>query len=988
MTKEKISFHVNDQIDGFLVKSITELNDMDLVAIQLEHQKSGARILHLYNDDAENLFSINFATPPQDDTGVPHIIEHSVLSGSKKFPVKEPFFEMVKMSMATFINAMTGWDCTYYPVASNVKQDLFNLAEVYFDAVFHPLLTEQTFKREAHHLVPVNEQDPTGELTINGVVYNEMKGGFSDPEARLYREMSRSLFPDSIYGKESGGDPEAIPELSYEDFMHFYKQYYHPGNAFIFLYGNIKTEEYLDFLRDKLDAFERRTIDLPIKPQPKWNQPKKRTDYYPIGKEEPIEEKTYLTISWLVGDGINAADVAQMHILSNILLGNEAAPLKKAIIDSKLGKDLIYSGFRSVGLQTVFRVGLKGSEPNRADQFEKLVFDTLSEIAAAEPDREQIEAAFQQAAYHYREILPSYPLHLLDRVMDAWLYGADPLTFVRMNEYLDECKRRYEADPGLFNRLIRERLLNNPHRLTFVFQPDRSWQEKKQAEFKERMQKIRRQFNEEQLKKIAAEASELERISGTPNPPEALASLPQLQVSDLPRRPRHIPTTVEKLPGGVDFLINDVFSNGVNYLFVDFNLKGLPRPLWQFLARYADAIQKLGAAGMSYEEIARRIAAYTGGIGCWCYFTTHVNDPNLPMCGLRFSLKTLDEQIEPALDVLHDLIFAVDPRDRDRLQYLVSQANARYRTELVHDGSTTASRHACRGFSAPGHLDELVHGLPQLTLTDRFEKNFDRLHPELMDSIEAIRNFILNPARLTVSFTGSDRSTRVVKQHIREWIEKMNHKPADTTPVDFEPYEQPPREGLAGPMEVAFCAKIIPAPHISHPDAMLVKLGTRIISLEYILNEIRFKGNAYGAWCNYNELSGNIELGSYHDPHIVRTLGIFSDALAYVQKADWTQNDINRAIIGTAKNYEKPIRPKSATKQALHQHIVGQTPELRERQFETILSATKDQVKRATLEVLEANLSRSAVCVVSSRQKLEAANREMKNQPLVIEDIL
>lgn len=984
----KINFQVNDTIDGFQIKAVTQMSDLNMIAIQLEHIQTGARLLHLYTDDAENLFSISCPTPPPNDTGVPHIMEHCVLAGSKKYPVREPFFEMVKMSMATFINAMTGWECTYYPVASNVKQDLFNLAEVYFDAVFHPLLTEQTFKREAHHLAPADSENPTGDLTINGIVYNEMKGNFSDPESKLYREMSRALFPDSIYGRESGGDPESIPDLTYSDFQNFFQTYYHPSNSYFLLYGNIPTKEHLAFLNDKLSAFDRQTPLPAIDFQPRWSNPRQITESYPIGKEESADEKTYIVMNWLIGKGTDPVDIASFFILSNILLGNEAAPLKKAIIDSRLGQDLVFAGFGAVGLETVFRVGLKGSEPDRSDLFVSLVLKTLKQIAENAIDRERVEAAFQQAAYHFREILPSYPLHLMNRVLDAWIFGADPLTFVRMNEHLATCRQMYEDDEHFFNKLIEDRILQNKHRLTFVLQPDKEWQARNDAAFADRMKKIHSQFTEAQLFAIANEAEELEQMSGTPNSPEALATLPQLQVSDLPRKPQHIPTMVETLRGGVEFLNNEVFSNGVNYLYLNFDLNGLPADLWQFLPRYSDAIHKLGAAGMNYEQVAQRIAACTGGIHCWQSFTTHATDPNRPVWGLKFSLKVLDGQVEKALDVLHDLIFAVDPRDKDRLRDVVIQANAHYRTDLVHDGSSTAGRYASRGFSPEGYLYETVSGLHQLELTEKFNKQFDQLNEDLMEKIEQIRNFILAPGRMTISFTGSDQARKCVTSALENWIRDMPAKAIQDQPTGFVPFNVPPREGLGGPMQVAFCSQVIPAPHFSHPNAVMLKLGTRLMSMEYMLNEIRFKGNAYGAWCRYDSLQSEVEFGSYRDPHIVRTLEVFDAVIDYVQKADWTQTDVDRAIIGTAKNYEKPIRPKFAAKSSLHRHLTGQTIEMIESNFQQILSGTKKDVRSITMDFLEANFKNSSVCVVSSREKLEEANRQMKSSKLKIKDIL
>ncbi|HEX9974555.1 MAG TPA: insulinase family protein, partial [bacterium] len=722
--------------------------------------------------------------------------------------------------------------------------------------------------------------------------------------------------------------------------------------------------------------------------QPRWNKPRNIIESYPIGTEESVDEKTYIVMNWLIGSGTDPVDIASFYILTNILLGNEAAPLKKAIIDSKLGQDLIYSGFSAVGLETVFSVGLKGAESDRTEAFVNLVLKTLTDIAKNEIDRERVDAAFQQAAYHYREILPSYPLHLMDRVLNAWIFGADPLTFVRMNDHLATCRQNYENDGKFFNKLIQDRILKNNHRLTFVLKPDREWQSRYDAAFAERMKKTRSQFTEDQLLAIANEAEQLEELSGTPNSPEALATLPQLQVSDLPRKPQHIPTIIEQLPGNVEFLTNDVFSNGVNYLYLNFDLKGLPADLWQFLPRYSDAIQKLGAAGMNYEQIAQRVAAYTGGIYCWQSFTTHASDPDRPVWGLKFSLKVLDEQVERAIDVMHDLIFAVDPRDKERLRDIVIQANAQYRTELVHDGSSTASRYAARGFSPEGYLYETVDGLHQLELTEKFNKQFDQLHADLMEKIEQVRDFILSPGRLTVSFTGSDRAKKIITGALATWIRNMPDKLIEDQPLGFAPFKAPPREGLAGPMQVAFCSQIIPALHFSHPDAMLLKLGARLISMEYMLNEIRFKGNAYGAWCRYEGLQRELELGSFRDPHIVRTLDVFNAVVDYVQQANWTQTDIDRAIIGTAKNYENPIRPKEAAKNALHRHLTGQTKEGREANFQQILSATVKDVRSTTLELLETNLKNSSICVVSSREKLKEANRQMTGKKLAIEDIL
>ncbi len=990
-----VKLHPGEQLHGFEVKAVTPIEELRAVTIELAHQHSGARLLHIYTNDTENLFSINFPTPPSDDTGVPHILEHAVLAGSHKFPVKEPFFEMIKMSMATFINAMTSSDFTCYPVSSNVKKDLFNLAEVYFDAVFHPLLTENTFKREGHHLAPVDPDDPIGDLKITGIVYNEMKGAFSDPEACLYRSVMRRLLPDTLYANESGGDPDAIPDLTYTQLKGFHETYYHPSNGYFVLYGDIPTSDYLTFLADRLDNIPKnaaRTVLRPLRPevthQPRWDAPRTATDTYPVGADEPLTEKTYLMLSWLIGDATNPEEVVLGRIMSLILLGNEAAPLRKAIIDAKLGADIVFSGASSIGPEATFYLALKGSEADRVEAFSQLVIDTLTEVVDSEIDSEKVEAAFQQATYHYQEVASMFPLRMLYRVIEGWIYEKDSDTFLKMGQTLDTVRQQWQENPSIFNAFIRERLIENPHRLASILSPDRDMQGKIDAELAERMKKTRAQLTDEQVQQIAADAAELERLNGVPNSPEALAGLPQLQVSDLPEKPRHIPTTVESI-GGQELLRNDVFANGVNYLVLNFDLQGLPEHLWTYFPRYADAISKLGAAGMNYEEMAQRTSAVTGGIGCSPWFSTHARDADQALRGLSFHLKALDNKIDAALDVLHDLLFAVNPRDTERLRDVLLQAVAEYRTEMIHDGSSTAIHHASRGLSSNAHLAELIYGLPQLRNSETFLNGFDELNADLMGHIEGIRDFLLTRGRVTASFTGSDTAFETTRTKLGVWLDAMGDEPVTSQPIAFQQFEIPPREGLAGPIQIAHCAHVMPAPHYSHPDSTLLTIGAHLIRLDYILSEIRFKGNAYGARFTYSPYDAVLCQSSFRDPHVARTINVFEQTVDYVKQIEWTQTDIDRAIIATAKDGEKPIRPSQAASSALSQHLVGQTREMREERYAQLRRATPTEVKRALLQLLEGkgNRDKAAVCAVSSREKLEAANAELA-QPLVIEDIL
>ena len=986
------------ELHGFRLRSATPVPEVRSVAYLLEHPASGARFLHLHTADPENLFSVSFPTPASDDTGVAHILEHCVLAGSRRFPVREPFFEMIKMSMATFINAMTGEDSTYYPVASNVAKDLFNLAEVYFDAVFHPLLTEQTFRREGHHLTPRGEANggAAGRLAISGIVYNEMKGAFSDPDACLGRQLNHNLLPDTIYSHESGGTPEAIPDLDYDFFRRYHATYYHPSNAYFFAYGDVATADYCRFLGARLSDFTRRPVSWPpgagadaFAParQQRWSEPRVLRESYPIGAAEPEAERTYLVNAWLTGDALDPVDAALMRILSLILAGNEAAPLRKAIVQSRLGADLTYSGSSSVGREATFLIGLRGSESDRAGQFRELVDGTLQRVADTGISPELVETAFRQAAFEYLEVQPLFPLHTLFRVVGSWLYGEDPLSFLRLGTHLETCRARWAQEPDLFGRLLRERLLDNPHRLNMVLRPDRAMQERFDQRLAARVQSLEREMSEAQIAQAAADAAELEQLNSTPNTPAQLASLPQLRVDDLPAALQHVPTTVSEV-AGITLLRNDVFSNGVNYLALDFDLTGLPAESWPFLPRYLEATAKLGVAGAGYEEVARRKAAATGGISASVSLSAHSAAAGRILRGVRFSLKALDDQMEDALAILDRVVFSVDPRDRARLQEVLVQARMRYRTGLVRGGARTASLHAGRGLDLEGHLAEIVNGLPQLALCERLTGAFDQEYAALTERIEQIRDFLLVRGRLTVSHTGTERGAGRMTAALASWGERLRAEPIGDVDLGFTPYAAPPREGLAAQMDVAYCAQVMPAPHFSQPAAVPLEVGAHIVNLDWILPEIRFKGNAYGAWFRYDALGGSLALGSYRDPHVTRTLDVFRRTRDYVAAANWNESDVGRAVIAVAKRGFTPLRPRPATGLALQRHLAGITPELREARHERLKAVTAAEVRQALQQALAAGFPRSAVCVVSSRDKLEQANRELDAGQLAIEEIL
>ena len=973
--------------DGFRLDQVTPLPSLRATAYQFEHVKSGARVLHLHTNDTENCFSVTFPTPPADDTGLPHILEHAVLGGSRKYPVREPFFEMVKMSMATFINAMTSQAYTTYPIATNNKKDFFNLAEVYVDAVFFPELKESTFRREGHHLSLVDNNDLTSALKVTGIVYNEMKGAYSSPESLMWKAIERNLFPDTVLGNDSGGDPDYIPELTFEQFKRFFEDRYHPSNALVFIYGDIPSVDHLRFLAPTFEQFKRRPASIATPRQARWSEPRRITRAYPIAPTDETKARTFITVNWLIGDGLDPDTFVAWWALYLVLMGNEAAPLKKAIIDSKLGADVVFTGAYPHAWESVFSVGLKGAESDRADAFENLVRDTLDAVARDGITKERVDAAFQQLTYSQLEINSGYPMRLQNMSNMAWPYGRDPLVFLRMSEHLNACRERVNKDPGIFARMIRECVLSNPHMLRVTLTPDQTMQSKADQAFAKKMAEQRATFNASQIATIAREAAALEAAQGVANSPEALAKLPQLRTTDLPATLRNVPTAVADIAGAT-VLHNNVFANGVNYFEFQIDLAGLDPDLYAYLPQFSDAFNKMGAAGQNYERIAARRAASTGGLWCGVSSTRHAAQPWKSIRRLHITLKTLDAEAGDALSLLEDLVFSLDPTDKSRLRDLQTQRRANMRTSLVNDGMGTASRRASRGLSPDAALSYLWGGPPTLSLLDDLDLRFDTHCDDLIERIARIAEVLRQSERWTVSFTGSDSVYRQLENKLGSWATRLAKRTPNDAPAPFTPQATPPWEALAGPMKVAYCVRSMLAPSATHPDTPLFGLAIYLTRFDYLLPEIRFKGNAYGGGASFDDGSGLFTLYSYRDPRIVETLAVFDGLRAFVDKAPWTQTDIDRAIIGSAKTADPPIRPDAATGIAMARYVRGDTNEMRQQRYETMLRATPRDVRRAMLEQLDRNSPAAATCVVSSREKLDEANKALGDRPLSIENIL
>ena len=969
-----------------------ELPQLRAFAREFEHTPSGLRLLHLETSDPENCFALAFATPPDADHGVPHILEHAVLAGSERFPVREPFFEMIKSSPAGFINAMTSNLWTVYPICTTLESDFWNLAEVYADAVFHPLLSRETFEREGHHLELAQAGDLDSDLIRSGIVYNEMKGAFSSPESLVYRS-ARHLFPGGALGFESGGEPEAIPQLSWEKLRDFHASFYAPGNCLMVLYGDIALEKQLAFWGEKLKGLPKRP-SLAARPRVEsFDKPRFAEEPYSIEPDGDASNATFLSLRWRCGDALDPLETMSWEVLKRLLAGHDGAPLKRALIASKLGADVMAISAEEHESEQTFHVALKGSERQRAREFEEFTLKTLSGIADAGFTSGEIETALRQVAYSTLEVASLFPLHL---AMDMARYattGGEPLDATRGHEVLELVGQKARADREFFSRLMRERLIENPHRLLMAFYPDPQHGETIKAREREELAALRATFSREELKAIDERAQELEAAQGVPNAPEHLATLPRLAKRDLPDAPREIPTTIAQI-GGMTVLKNDVFSNGVVYLQASVDVSDLPPHLWKFLPRYADAFSKLGAAGQSWEAIAARRASSTGTLSAHQSASLRADD-GAPLVELRFWVKTLDGDVDSALDLWCDLIFELEAHDRERLHEMQTQGVAFYRNHLISNALGAAMASASRSQTPVGWLKYLWDSPLTFAWMNELTSDFDAHADELVRGIEEARDFLKNRARWTWSFTGSEPSFGRVESRLNEWGTRLGDKPLGAARLvrgqsEWDgARELPSLLGLAAPLDVQFCARAFPAP--PQGVAPLVDLGLSLLNFDYFLPEIRFKGNAYGGGESLNMAGGTLSFFSYRDPHLNQTLRTFDGAKSWAASQKWTDDDLERALLGNVRDAVPAIRPSQSTGEALSRFLRGETPELRAARYQKKLNASPDEVQRALLSYLEDVTPRGSTAVAASRVALEQANeerREAGEEPLQIEEML
>jgi Zn-dependent M16 (insulinase) family peptidase len=977
---------VGDEVEGFRVDRVTALEEIRARLYEAHDTRTGARLAHIHCFDPENLFSVGFATPPADSRGTPHILEHAVLAGSARFPVKDAFSELERRSLATFLNAFTWPDRTLYPVCSAVRADYENLATVYGDLVFHPRLLEQTFLQEGVHVAPRDLDGPGDALTYAGVVYNEMRGAYSSPEQQVERALRQRLLPDTIYRHDSGGDPDVIPELTHAALVDFHRRHYAAANARFLLYGDVPPRDNLGLCAGLLARTEPGEAIAEPALQPRWSEPRAVELRYPIGPDAETAGRSFCILSWLSRPGDDVEGVLAMEVIIEALVGSAAGPLRRALIDSGLGADLYpVHAYDTEGRESIVRFGLRGTDPERADEIERLVLQTLGRIAAEGLDRELVAASLHQVELAGREITPPFPVLLLTRASRLWYHGGEPADGLRFGQQVEALRARLEREPDLLERMIREELIHNPHRLRLVASPDRTLLAEKERALSERLAALRAGMHAERVEELRARAVELRAAQEAPDTPEAIATLPKLAPADVPRAVRRVPTHIRQT-GGVTVLEHPTFTNGMVYLGLAFRVDDADDDAARWLPLMGAATTGMGAAGLDYEQMARRILRHTGGVGTELYAARHLGT-GAPSEWVMVDGKALGRNAGELFAILGDLVTAPDAGDTKRLRDLVREAATRAEGALVPRGSRLALLRAAEGLGRHHRRRERWSGVSQLLLLRELARGIDDGVGALGERLAGLQRRFFTRGRAVVSVCADPETLEALRPQVDALVGRLAEgEMQDSGAAEPSGPSAPdgPPTGIACATEVSFVAKAMPAVRIDDPASPAMELLTHVLSLDYFYKRLRVQGGAYGGWCSYALEDGVVAMVSYRDPQLAKTLETYAGALAWARE-HLTDAALEACRLGVIGARDRILSPEEMMSVARRRWAIGLTDDARQAFKDGILGMPADEVRRLAFPVLEEGLGRARAAVLSSRDRLEQAG-EALSAPFAIID--
>ncbi|MDY6792636.1 MAG: insulinase family protein [Thermodesulfobacteriota bacterium] len=973
-----------DRISGYLIKRIVTLKEIHSFFYELEHTATKAKHVHISNNDSENTFSVAFKTVPTDSTGVAHILEHTVLCGSRKFQVRDPFFSMLKRSLSTFMNAFTASDWTMYPFSTQNRKDFYNLMDVYLDAAFFPNIKELSFMQEGHRL-ELEGDDPSS-LVYKGVVYNEMKGAMSSPDQIMARSLLKALYASSTYRYNSGGNPPDIVSLTYEQLKSFHKRHYHPSNSFFYTYGDLPLAEHLSFIENKiLKAFKFVDPNTTVDPEPRRHKPEKKSFPYPLGKNEDPKKKCQVSLAWLMVDVKDNYKVLALTLLEQILLGNAASPLHRALIESKLGSALSdQTGFDANNRDTLFSCGLKDVEQSNAEKIESIILDVLNSLVTKGVDKKLIESAIHQLEFHRKEVTNTpypYGIKLLLTFSASWFHGGDPVKTLQFDADLKRIKNALVKGP-FFENLIKEYFVENPHRVLLTLVPDQLMEQKEAKRVEEKLKHIRSVIPPDELGKILENTKQLKKLQESI---EDVSSLPTLEIKDIPPSIQEIKQTAES--DNRPAACYNQPTSGIFYLSAAVATGAIKKELIPFIPFFCFAIPRIGTAVRDYSEMARRIDAYTGGIVLSAHARTCFDKTGSLKPFVSINGKSLTRNQAKMFDIIEELLFKHRFSDLSRLKSLLLEFKAGLESAVIQNGHRLAISAASRNLSPASNLSEIWGGIHQLKAIKRITKKLSN------SSLESISNDLLEIAQqlftrdnLVIALIGENDYLTQGLELLNQSKELSGINPGisgnsnELPDIDFN--HQISREGWSTSSAVSFVAQTFSAVRMQHQDAPALSVISKILRSMYLHREIREKGGAYGGFALYNAEDGLFSFASYRDPHIVATLNTYKNAFDFIKSGNYTAEDIKESILQVCSEIDKPDPPGPAAKKAFFRKIISLSDDMRRHFKERLLGLTKKQVTQAAEKYFSSSGKNQAIAVISGEDALKAANKKLSGYAL------
>lgn len=933
----------------------------------LRHKKSGARIAILSNNDDNKVFYIGFRTPPEDETGVPHIIEHTTLCGSKKFPVKDPFIELAKGSLNTFLNAMTYPDKTVYPVASCNDQDFKNLMDVYLDAVFNPNITkyEEIFKQEGWHYELTGKDD---ELKINGVVYNEMKGAYSSPDEVLSSQIYRSLFPDNTYSKDSGGNPEYIPKLTYEAYLDFYHKYYHPSNSYIYLYGDMDVVERLEWLdKEYLSLYDYKKVNSEINKQPAFDEIKNVEAQYSITMDDSQENKTYLSYNRVVGDSLDEMLYQAFDVLDYALVSSPGAPVKQALIDAGIGDD-VYGSYDAGILQPVFSFVAKNANASQADEFESIIESTLKEVVKTGINKEALLAGINSSEFKFREAdFGQFPKGLLFGLncLDSWLFD-DMKPFIHLECLGTFAKLRKAVDTDYFEKLIQEYLLDNTHGSSVTVKPKRGLGNEREEALAKELSDYKASLSDEEIKKLIEDTEHLKKYQEEPSSDEDLRKLPMLTRADMKKNAMPFSNIEDELLD-VKVVRHDIESNGIDYISFLFDAGDFAQSELGYLGFFTNALGLVSTEKYSYTDLANATNIYTGGISTGTASHPDIKDRNNFVFKFEVKLKVLEKNLDKALELMEQMLLTSDFTDTKRLGELVAQIKARHQANLSSSGHLVAAMRSMSSFSRYALYQDELKGVAFYRSICRIEKELSESPKSVSDKLAAIAKKLFARNRMLISFTGNNEAYGNAKPSLEKVIAGFNKMSAVGNQAEV--HFNTAKEAFIDASQIQYVAKTGDFICEGYEYTGALRLLRIILSYDYLWINVRVKGGAYGCMNTFLR-SGESYFVSYRDPNLSDTLDVYDRIPEYIKSFSPDERDMTKYIIGTFSALDTPMNPEAKGSRSLSAYLEGITYEQIQKERNEILNAQPEDIRRLA-DLVEAVLKKDSICVIGNENMIK-----------------